>query len=148
MSFHWTCPYCDRDTTITDSHQENNFILNLDNADGHRMFQSSVVVCPNPKCRKFTFRLFMHEAEWSNVVANRSVGKLIRAWSLLVKDWYVLRHDREERLKNIVLVAKAKDDAKSGSTSVAPPKSHRRIWGVSSGQIWGLTGRAPVSSRR
>jgi hypothetical protein len=40
---------------------------------------------------------------------------LIELIELLVKDWYVVRHDREERLKSIVQVAKAKDAAKTGA---------------------------------
>lgn len=39
---------------------------------------------------------------------------LIELIELLVKDWYVAKRDREERLKNIVAVSHAKDAAKTG----------------------------------
>ena len=39
---------------------------------------------------------------------------LIELIELLVKDWYIAKHDREERLKKIVAVSQAKDAAKTG----------------------------------
>jgi Domain of unknown function (DUF4145) len=41
--------------------------------------------------------------------------KLIELIELLVKDWYVARHDRAERLKNIVEIKDQKDAAKVGA---------------------------------
>jgi hypothetical protein len=83
MSFHWRCPFCDRDTTITDSHLENNFFLTLDNADGHRLFQSSVIVCPNALCRKFTLRLLMFNVVWGRGIAQQQIGEQLKSWSLI-----------------------------------------------------------------
>jgi hypothetical protein len=232
MSFPWTCPYCDRDTTITDTYASDDFKLRLKNAEGFRQFKTFMVVCPNPKCQKFTLRITMHEAEvtatgpdkitiqpletwnlippsrakvfpdyvpqairddyveackirdlspkasatlsrrclqgmirdywkiakarlideiealedkvdaqtWAAIDAVRKIGNigahmqkdidvivdvdpneaqvLIELIELLVKDWYVVRHDREERLKNIVRIKDQKDAAKTGTTAV------------------------------
>jgi hypothetical protein len=228
MSFHWTCPFCDRDTTITDSHAENEFLVRLKNAEGPRQFETTVVVCPNQKCLRATLTFTMYEASpvegrgwvtgqrlqrwnlippssakvfpdyipkpvrddyleaclirdlspkasatlsrrclqgmirdfwniskprlfdeiavlqdktdaltWSAIDAVRKIGnigahmekdinvivdvdpgeaqQLIGLIELLVKDWYVVRHDREERLKSIVKVRHEKDEAKSGA---------------------------------
>jgi Domain of unknown function (DUF4145) len=46
---------------------------------------------------------------------------LIELIELLVKDWYVVRHDREERLKNIVKIKDQKDAAKAAAK--ATPQS-------------------------
>jgi hypothetical protein len=46
---------------------------------------------------------------------------LIELIELLVKDWYVVRHDREQRLESIVQLGKAKDAAKSANS--APTKT-------------------------
>lgn len=225
MSFPWTCPYCDRDTTITDTYSSGDFNLRLKNAEGFRHFKTFMVVCPNPKCQRFTLKITMHNIEftrtgpdnvkelletwnlippstakvfpdyvpqvirddyveackirdlspkasatlsrrclqgmirdywkiaearlideikaletkvdaqtWAAIDAVRKIGnvgahmekdinvivdvepneaqKLIELIELLVKDWYVVRHDREERLKNIVEIKDQKDAAK------------------------------------
>jgi len=231
MSFHWTCPYCDRDTTITDTQAMDNFALMLDNSEGYRYFTTSLIVCPNAKCRRFTLTMTMHDyiskkddydrrmfiigkplqgwnlippssakvfpdyvpkairddyveaclikelspkasatlsrrclqgiirdfwgvskgrlvdeieaikdktdtQTWEAIDAVRKIGNigahmdkdinvivdvdpkeaqlLIELIELLVKDWYVAKHDREARLKNIVAVSQAKDAAKTG----------------------------------
>jgi Domain of unknown function (DUF4145) len=223
--FHWTCPYCERDTTITDSSSTHSFLLDHESSEGQRYFIAMLIVCPNPKCRKFTFTVSMFEyskpdglnwrAEkhldtwhlippstakvfpdyvpqpirddyveackikdlspkasatlsrrclqgmirnfwgitkgrlfdeiealrdktdrltWEAIDAVRKIGnigahmekdinvivdvepeeaqKLIELIELLVKDWYVTRHEREERLKAIVKVKDAKEAAK------------------------------------
>jgi len=46
---------------------------------------------------------------------------LIELIELLVKDWYVVRHDREERLKNIVKVKDQKDAAKAKASAQQQP---------------------------
>ena len=232
MSFHWTCPYCDRDTTITDSYSTNSFQLRLKNAEGFRHFATLMIVCPNRNCQKFTLTIMMHKVQflatgpdkvlellkewnlippstakvfpdyvpqvirddyleaclirdlspkasatlsrrclqgmirdfweiskprlvdeiealedktdgltWSAIDAVRKIGnigahmekdinvivdvdpdeaqQLIGLIELLVKDWYVVRHDRQERLQSIVKVKDEKDAAKAG-TKPAP----------------------------
>ena len=76
-------------------------------------------------------------ATWSAIDAVRSVGNigahmekdidvivdvepneaqlLIGLIELLVKDWYIARYDRQERLKAIVNMKEAKDAAKTGT---------------------------------
>jgi hypothetical protein len=230
MSFYWTCPFCDRDTTITDTYATDSFDLRLPNAEGQRRFNTVLIACPNRNCRKFTLTITMREAQfnpgstpdkigdqplevwnlippstakvfpdyvpqvirddyveackirdlspkasatlsrrclqgmirdywkiaearlideikalenkvdaqtWAAIDAIRKIGnigahmekdiniivdvepneaqKLIELIELLVKDWYVARHDRAERLKNIVEIKDQKDAAKVGA---------------------------------
>jgi hypothetical protein len=63
MSFHWTCPYCDRDTTITDSYSVSYFDLRKKNAEGTLRFTTELIVCPNPKCQRFTLKIRKHQLQ-------------------------------------------------------------------------------------
>jgi hypothetical protein len=83
-AFHWTCPYCDRDTTITDSNYEiSGFSLGKDSVDGRRSFRAHKIVCPNPKCRKFTFELAMFKYEFSKISSQWEETDFIQSWKLL-----------------------------------------------------------------
>ncbi len=61
-TFGWTCPFCSRHTTITSndisssSHQ-----LEIKNSQGYRVALSSFIVCPNTKCKKFTFTVTLRD---------------------------------------------------------------------------------------
>jgi hypothetical protein len=83
MSFHWTCPYCDRDTTITDTYASNKFNLALKNAEGQRQFKTFIVVCPNPKCQKFTLRITMHEADFTQTGPDKITTQPLETWNLI-----------------------------------------------------------------
>jgi hypothetical protein len=83
MSFHWTCPYCDRDTTITDTYGTDYFDLKLKNAEGFRRFKSLIVVCPNPKCQQFTLRITKHAADWSSAGLTAVVDVPLQTWNLI-----------------------------------------------------------------
>jgi Domain of unknown function (DUF4145) len=58
----WTCPFCSRHTTITSndisssSHQ-----LEIKNSQGYRGALSVFIVCPNTKCKKFTFSVKLYD---------------------------------------------------------------------------------------
>lgn len=81
--FHWTCPYCDRDTTVqSENYQTSHFDLTIGNAEGVRRFVSQLIVCPNPECTRFELTLEMYEAilYHSGMVEAR---ERIRTWSLI-----------------------------------------------------------------
>ncbi len=85
-AFYWTCPFCDRDTTITYTCATDHFNLQLDNADGGRYFATQLIVCPNPKCRKFALALSMYEYDKSADQYGRerwALGKFLRTWNLI-----------------------------------------------------------------
>lgn len=83
MSFFWTCPYCDRDTTITDTYSTNAFDLRLKNAEGCRRFKTFLIVCPNPKCQRFTLRITVHKAEFSSTGLDRIEDLPVETWNLI-----------------------------------------------------------------
>lgn len=80
--FHWKCPFCNRDTTITDGYY--NFevtSLSLENADGPRLLYGQFIVCPNQACRKFTLTVYLHKAHLTED-GWRSTG-LLQSWRLV-----------------------------------------------------------------
>lgn len=87
--FHWTCPFCDRDTTATgEDYQRGHFELNHKSSDGFRYFKTMLIVCPNPKCKMFTLTLAMYEYTFVNPVppavgAGWRVGKKLQEWNLI-----------------------------------------------------------------
>src|SRR5690242_5920983 len=81
--FHWTCPYCDRDTTITDTYQNPEFSLTLQNAEGLRHFSGILIACPNPKCNKFTFSLNMYQYAYVQNPPGWRIGKKLQTWNLI-----------------------------------------------------------------
>lgn len=87
MPFDWTCPFCDRDTTITNSEEKFEYKLQMDNSVGYRRFIGSVVVCPNPKCKKFTLTLVMCDhgrVKYSNgVMGFKDSHEVLQSWKLI-----------------------------------------------------------------
>ena len=81
MSFFWTCPYCDRDTTITDTSSTNTFVLRLDSADGDRLFRTRLIVCPNKSCKKFTLTIYMFTVAF--YTGGYTEGDLVQTWNLI-----------------------------------------------------------------
>jgi Domain of unknown function (DUF4145) len=71
-NFDWTCPFCGRDATLTDQSTVTQTIyLTHDNADGGCAITPLFVVCPNPKCKKFSLTATLHEAVY---VTGMSLG--------------------------------------------------------------------------
>lgn len=86
MSFHWTCPYCDRDTTITDTVESFKRVFDLKSADGYRSVAVSMVVCPNPNCQKFTLKALMYEIERLSYMSGEVSWRgeeLLQTWNLI-----------------------------------------------------------------
>ena len=55
MALSWTCPHCERPTTVTDQDVTSSELdVNLKNPLGPQRFTISVVRCPNPTCKKLT----------------------------------------------------------------------------------------------
>ncbi len=54
-------------------------------------------------------------------VEPEEAGRLIQLVEILVKDWYVTKHDREERLKSVAQLALEKDLTKKSGTT--PPQT-------------------------
>ena len=56
MSFPWTCPYCHRDTTITNAdHYQGTVNCNIpDSQEFYPRLMGKFIICPNQKCKQLT----------------------------------------------------------------------------------------------
>ena len=62
QSFSWTCPYCNRMTTITDSNitqSEHSFFRAFQ--DDCFVLVTSVIICPNGECQEYTITAILQE---------------------------------------------------------------------------------------
>lgn len=65
--FNWTCPYCNRDTTITDSnYSSDSHIFEHNNKDKDLVLNTEVIVCPNSKCKEYTIIARLNKKRWDN----------------------------------------------------------------------------------
>jgi hypothetical protein len=81
--FNWTCPWCERDVTISDQRCSNHHhILSIANADGRRCLNTTFIVCPNPECKKFTLLAALFQSEPTNYGNDKLLNKL-EEWTLL-----------------------------------------------------------------
>ncbi len=83
-TFDWTCPFCNRHATITENSVHiDTTRLEIKNADGERTLTSVFVVCPNPKCKKFTLKLSLSPTYWSSQHQSWNDGSPIHQWQLI-----------------------------------------------------------------
>lgn len=69
--------------TITESSISNSdHWFQIENADGDRIFTTTVIVCPNPKCKKFTFQVYERKIDRDRF-GNGSKGGVLHHWSLI-----------------------------------------------------------------
>jgi len=82
--FSWQCPFCNRDATITEEdHRSEIYFFTAQNASGPRAVFLAFVVCPNRKCRKFTFTVALYEAERDAIGRLETLGKFLNRWDLI-----------------------------------------------------------------
>lgn len=85
-SFHWICPYCNRDTTITNENFVSQIIhINQGNKNGDLAVEVQAFVCPNKQCREVQLNAILGAAK--KYPANIGYGWLRdgkwKSWSLL-----------------------------------------------------------------
>lgn len=78
----WHCPFCNGDQTVTEEARQASFAdLSIENADGPRRLVVKFVVCPNPRCRKFSLSASLHSLETSG--SRSYTGKHLKTWALV-----------------------------------------------------------------
>lgn len=84
VNFNWSCPYCNRDSTITDSNfcrKEHFFAHN--NKEGDLALVTTVTVCPNADCKEYIIAASLHKASYSEGRLRASVSGLAKfKWTL------------------------------------------------------------------
>ena len=80
--FPWKCPFCSRDTTISDDDYHQSFTdLTLKNSDGERRMVTEFAVCPNPECKKFSLSVYLCTRKFSGM--NWVSDKVLKKWTLV-----------------------------------------------------------------
>jgi hypothetical protein len=81
-TFSWTCPFCNRPTTVSD-HDTQTFdsTLYLDNADGRKVVFGRYIVCPNDECKRLSLSISLYEAR--KIQGNTKPTELIKNISIL-----------------------------------------------------------------
>lgn len=83
IPFKWTCPFCNRATTINeDDFTIGDVVMSIDNKHGNRKLVVRYIVCPNPECNEFTLYVDLHETVY---LAPRGwlTKDHIKTWSLI-----------------------------------------------------------------
>ncbi|MFF2014997.1 DUF4145 domain-containing protein [Paenibacillus sp. NPDC058177] len=77
MPHSWTCPFCDRIATISDSDTNySRLVLDIENAQGKRSAGTCFRVCPNPDCKEFSLHVDLYGPQGV-------FGGVIRKWTLV-----------------------------------------------------------------
>lgn len=81
-TFSWTCPYCNRPTTITDNDsQAFSTTSYTESSDGKPYLSGIFIVCPNTECKRLTISLSMYKTEI--IRGNRQATGKLKTWSLM-----------------------------------------------------------------
>lgn len=83
IAFNWTCPFCDRATTINDGDfTSGEAVLSINNKHGDRKTIVRYIVCPNPECKEFSLYVDLHETKISSYMGWLTED-LIKTWNLI-----------------------------------------------------------------
>jgi hypothetical protein len=82
IKFNWSCPYCNRDVTITNSNFSRNIhSFDNENKDGGLALVTIVITCPNDKCREYTIKGGLYSESWEG--GDHNIGSKARLqWSM------------------------------------------------------------------
>ena len=86
--FSWVCPYCEHGATIReDDACTGSTRLTIENTDGFRELTTVFIVCPNPKCGRFTLRVSLYEVKGVSMrhgwIPCGGVGEILSQWDLI-----------------------------------------------------------------
>ena len=81
--FQWTCPFCNRDTTITRERRVDDYVdLDIPNAEGTLRLRSQFIVCPNPQCKRTSLTAALHK-HGTDQFGQRTTGERLEFWQLI-----------------------------------------------------------------
>ena len=81
-TYDWTCPFCGRDTTITDNDIKRDYAqLDIKNSIGTCRLFVTFIVCPNSQCKKYTLDTVLRETKL--VGTSYEYGNILHQWSLI-----------------------------------------------------------------
>ena len=81
-TFHWHCPFCNRDTTINpDRYSEFTNSFNDGNKYGVQFVHTFLVTCPNHECREYTLTVSLRDAVKGSNPSRPAMEK--QSWQLI-----------------------------------------------------------------
>jgi hypothetical protein len=83
MPFNWTCPHCNRDTTITETEIAFSQGSWLKSTDGYLVFEGQFIACPNPLCTKIAIRASLHRGRMIAAKHIVRTDEVIKVWQLV-----------------------------------------------------------------
>lgn len=82
--FNWICPHCEHAVTISDGrYSSDSHVLRIENAVGRRTLLSKFIVCPNPKCEKFTLTASLYVSTSEPHSGREKLSKKVESWDLV-----------------------------------------------------------------
>jgi hypothetical protein len=138
--YSWTCPYCNRDVTITnESLSVENHFFNMGNKAGELCLQTKVISCPNVDCRDFTVEATLGKLKWVGN-AKEMGDPVLPAWKLKPKSSskpfpeYIPRPILDDYYEACLIV----DDSPKASATLSRRCLQgmiRNFWGVSKSRL-------------
>lgn len=81
-AFPWTCPYCNRKATITDSNYSVDYHgFDEGNKDGWLILKSFIIVCPNEVCKEYSIQASLYK-RMMGYAELRTEGDPLLHWNL------------------------------------------------------------------
>lgn len=81
--FNWTCPFCERVTTITNNKiYQFSKIFDNGNQYGDVQLGFTAIICPNQECNQLTLTANLNKMSW-DALLGWNVGDLIQKWNLI-----------------------------------------------------------------
>ncbi len=86
--FPWTCPFCNRDTIITETNRQFTVVSYkkssaLSGEENYLDLECWFVVCPNTKCRQLSLAVDLHEKGYDSVKGAYTSRRRIDSWRLI-----------------------------------------------------------------
>jgi hypothetical protein len=111
------------------------FQLTIETSDGCRYFNPLLIVCPNPRCKKFTLNLVMKEYQYHDSARSWVAGKVLQEWSLIppsqakVFPEYIPKQIRDDYLE-ACLIKKLSPKASATLSRRCLQGMIRDFWGI------------------
>ena len=85
MSFNWTCPYCNRDQSVTASQfsEQDHYINNRSSILGPVCLYAVTIRCANERCKKLQLAVSLRRAVLNEIGGYVGKADIIRSWQLL-----------------------------------------------------------------
>jgi hypothetical protein len=84
LPFHWTCPFCGRDTVVPDSH----FVVTIDPIGLDTKYKNlgierRVIACPNLHCKELALEESLVEWEQRHQMGGLTIKQVLHRWPLI-----------------------------------------------------------------